>query len=93
MAFFVNRRFPISHIVLGQYVGMGSLLAVGLLGVLIALVVPNNLIGLMGLLPIAIGIKELLELRKDDDADDDADGDKANDESLCRVKGSHTYLS
>jgi cadmium resistance protein CadD (predicted permease) len=31
---------------------------------LLALVIPHNLIGLIGLFPIAIGIKELFELRK-----------------------------
>ena len=64
MAFFATHRFPPSQIVLGQYIGMGSLIAVSLLGLLIALVVPRNLIGLIGLFPIAIGIKELLELHK-----------------------------
>jgi cadmium resistance protein CadD (predicted permease) len=72
MAFFANRRsFPTLHVVLGQYVGMGALLAIGIVGSLIALVVPNNLIGLIGIFPIAIGIKELLELRKKDDDDDE----------------------
>ena len=64
MAFFATHRFPPSQIVLGQYIGMGSLIVVSLLGLLIALVVPRNLIGLIGLFPIAIGIKELLELHK-----------------------------
>jgi cadmium resistance protein CadD (predicted permease) len=64
MAFFATRRFPPFQIVVGQYIGMGSLIAVSLLGLLIALVVPRNLIGLIGLFPIAIGIKELLELHK-----------------------------
>ena len=64
MAFFATPRFPPFQIVLGQYIGMGSLMAVSLLGLLIALVVPRNLIGLIGLFPIAIGIKELLELHK-----------------------------
>lgn len=72
MAFFANRcRFPISQVVLGQYVGMGALIAVGIVGSLIALVVPNNLIGLIGIFPIAIGIKELLELRKNDHDDEE----------------------
>jgi cadmium resistance protein CadD (predicted permease) len=64
VAFFVTPRFPPFQIVLGQYIGMGSLIVVSLLGLLIALVVPRNLIGLIGLFPIAIGIKELLELHK-----------------------------
>lgn len=67
VAFFANNRFHSPQIVFGQYVGMGLLLAVSLFGSLIALVVPSNLIGLIGIFPIAIGIKELLELRKKDD--------------------------
>lgn len=68
IAFFSNRRFPTYQIVLGQYVGMGLLLIVSLLGLLIALVVPSNVIGLIGFFPIAIGVKELLESRKKDNA-------------------------
>jgi cadmium resistance protein CadD (predicted permease) len=71
MVFFAKRRFPPSQIILGQYVGMGLLIPVSLIGSLIVLVIPHNLIGLIGLFPIAIGIKELLDLRKHDDYDDD----------------------
>jgi cadmium resistance protein CadD (predicted permease) len=63
MVFFANPNFRTSQIILGQYIGMGLLLVVSLLGSLIALVIPNNLIGLAGLFPVAIGIKELLKLR------------------------------
>ncbi|HEX5976139.1 MAG TPA: cadmium resistance transporter, partial [Nitrososphaeraceae archaeon] len=77
MAFFATPRFPPFQIVLGQYIGMGSLIAVSLLGLLIALVVPRNLIGLIGLFPIAIGIKELLELHK---KSNDYDNNKDNEE-------------
>jgi cadmium resistance protein CadD (predicted permease) len=66
IAFFANSRFSLPQIVLGQYAGMGALLAISILGSLIALIVPNNLIGLIGIFPIAIGIKELLELLKND---------------------------
>jgi cadmium resistance protein CadD (predicted permease) len=64
MTFFANIRFPPFQVILGQYVGMGALLAVALAGSLISLIVPNNLLGLMGLFPIAIGIRELVELWK-----------------------------
>jgi cadmium resistance protein CadD (predicted permease) len=66
IAFFAKSHFPLSQIVLGQYAGIGALLAIGIVGSLIALIVPNNLIGLIGIFPIAIGIKELLELSKND---------------------------
>src|ERR671917_867368 len=65
IAFFANsHRFPLPQIVLGQYSGMGALLAISIVGSLIALIVPDNLIGLIGIFPIAIGIRELLELLK-----------------------------
>ena len=83
MAFFATPKFPPFQIVLGQYIGMGSLMAVSLLGLLIALVVPRNLIGLIGLFPIAIGIKELLELHKKSNNNKDNRGD-AKKEKLAK---------
>jgi cadmium resistance protein CadD (predicted permease) len=70
MIFFATLRFPASQIVLGQYIGMGSLIGVSLVGSLITLALPLNLIGLIGLFPIAGGIKELLELHKKDNDED-----------------------
>jgi cadmium resistance protein CadD (predicted permease) len=67
IVFFAERSFPTYQIVLGQYVGMGFLLGVSLLGSLVALVIPHSLIGLIGLIPIAVGIKELMKLRKKED--------------------------
>jgi len=91
MAFFANHRsFSISQVVLGQYVGMGALLAIGIVGSLIALVVPNNLIGFIGIFPIAIGIKELLELRKNDD--DEEEEEPATKQPSQRSKWIVAYL-
>jgi cadmium resistance protein CadD (predicted permease) len=63
IVFFAKRSFSTSQIILGQYAGMGLLLGVSFVGSLIALIIPHNLLGLVGLFPIAIGIKELVELR------------------------------
>ena len=62
--FFSKRNIPSSQIIIGQYAGMGLLIGVSLVGSLISLVIPHNLIGLIGLIPTAIGIKELAELRR-----------------------------
>ena len=67
MVFFSSSNFHARSIVIGQYLGIGLLVAISALGSLIALVVPSFIIGLMGLAPIAIGIKKLLELRAQDD--------------------------
>ena len=89
IAFFAKRSFPTSQIILGQYVGMGLLLGVSLIGSLIALVIPHNLLGLVGLFPIAIGIKELIDLRNRGNDDDDEDTKLANRLYKSRWK---TYL-
>jgi cadmium resistance protein CadD (predicted permease) len=54
--------FPVRQIVLGQYVGIGLLIAISALGSLISLVVPPYVIGLLGIVPIAIGSKRLVQI-------------------------------
>jgi cadmium resistance protein CadD (predicted permease) len=70
MIFFATPRFSSYQIVLGQYIGMGSLMGVSLADSLITLILPRNLIGLIGLFPIAIGLKEL-ELHKKDSEEEE----------------------
>jgi cadmium resistance protein CadD (predicted permease) len=64
--FFSSARnnFSPRQIVLGQYIGMSALTAIGVAGSLVALIVPAYVVGLMGFVPIAIGIKKLGGLRK-----------------------------
>jgi len=68
MIFFSSLTFPVRHVVIGQYLGIGLLIVISALGSLITLVVPIYIIGLMGIIPIAIGIKNLAEIRKKDDS-------------------------
>jgi len=57
------------HIVAGQYLGFAALVALSLAGFLGALVLPLEWIGLLGLAPIAIGVRRFLRRHQ---ADDDA---------------------
>jgi cadmium resistance protein CadD (predicted permease) len=66
MIFFSTHRFHVYDIVLGQYLGIGSLIAITALGSILALVIPLYVIGLMGLVPIAIGIIRLVRIRNSD---------------------------
>jgi cadmium resistance protein CadD (predicted permease) len=43
MVFFSSSNFQARHIVIGQYLGIGSLVAISALGLLIALVVPSRI--------------------------------------------------
>ena len=60
--FFSNSlKFPKYHVVIGQYIGIGLLIAISIIASFISLVIPSFLIGFMGIIPIIIGIKKLIE--------------------------------
>ncbi|NEU75738.1 transporter [Hassallia byssoidea VB512170] len=61
-AFFgkVNRNFRPKHIVLGEFIGFTALVVASLPGFLGGLILPAAWIGLLGFLPIAIGISNLI---------------------------------
>lgn len=56
----VNENFRWWHIVIGQYLGFTAIVIFSLPGFFGGLVVRREWIGLLGLLPIAIGLKQLL---------------------------------
>lgn len=62
MLFFaqVNSTFRPRHIVVGQYLGFTALIVASLPGFFGGLIVPKAIIGLLGFVPIAIGIKHLV---------------------------------
>jgi cadmium resistance protein CadD (predicted permease) len=61
---FSGLRFQTRHIFIGQFLGIAVLIMISALGSLIALVLPPFLVALMGFIPIAIGIKRLVELQE-----------------------------
>ena len=56
--------FPVKQVVLGQYIGIGLLVAISALGSFISLAVPTYIIALLGIVPIVIGVKKLIVFRK-----------------------------
>ena len=60
MLFFANNQYKAKSIVLGQYIGFIALIAISFAGSLLGLLVPQSYIGLLGLLPIFFGIRDLL---------------------------------
>jgi cadmium resistance protein CadD (predicted permease) len=65
----VNRSFRPRHVVIGEYLGFTALITVSLVGFLGGLMIPEGWIGLLGLLPVAIGIRQLFEQHTQDDKD------------------------
>jgi cadmium resistance protein CadD (predicted permease) len=73
LGFFADPKFRVRQVVIGQYIGIGGLYGASFVASLISLVVPPAYIGLLGLVPIVIGLKKGWELRK---------GASANEEKL-----------
>ncbi len=68
MLFFsqTNSSFRRQHIVVGQYLGFIALVIASLPGFFGGLIIPPAWIGLLGLLPIAIGISNLINNQEDE---------------------------
>ena len=62
LGFFADPKYRAHRVVIGQYLGIATLVAISLLAALIALVIPPAYVGLLGLAPIAIGAKKLIDL-------------------------------
>ncbi len=56
----VGRRLRRWHVVAGQYLGFSALVAISLVGYFARFIVSPAWIGLLGLLPIALGVRHLL---------------------------------
>ena len=64
---FSQPRRRVASIVLGQYLGIGALVAVSIAAALLALAVPVHWLVWLGLLPIGLGIRLLLAGDDDDE--------------------------
>ena len=64
LTLFFARRVSTRRIVAGQYLGFAAIIFVSLIGVWAALAIPHRWIRLLGVLPLAIGIKELFQTRR-----------------------------
>jgi cadmium resistance transport/sequestration family protein len=61
----VDTKFRPRHILIGQYLGFGLLILASLPGYFGGLIIDHKWIGLLGLLPIAIGIKHLFQKQEE----------------------------
>jgi len=64
MLFFAIKDFDNKQIVLGQYIGVITLILISALSYFLKFFIPMEWIGLLGLAPITIGLKNLKDLRE-----------------------------
>ena len=60
IGFFADPRFRSRDVAIGQYIGIAILFAFSLLGSLLSLVIPRACIGLLGIVAVALGVKQLV---------------------------------
>jgi cadmium resistance protein CadD (predicted permease) len=65
VGFFAHSGFRARDVVAGQYAGTAILFAVSAAAVLLSVVIPKPYLGMLGIFPILIGIRKLLQLRRD----------------------------
>jgi cadmium resistance transport/sequestration family protein len=71
--FYGNRKFKGGEIVAGQILGITTLIVISLIGSLVGLLIDQSYIGLLGVIPIFLGIKGILGLLKNDKGNDQDD--------------------
>lgn len=87
----INSSFRCRHIVAGQYLGFTVLIIASLSGLLGGLIIPSKWIGLLGLIPMTMGISSLINQEENEIPEVEAitaDYQEANSSDLFNV---HTY--
>lgn len=87
MVFFsqVSPHFRPWHIVLGQYLGFCVLIVASLPGFLGGQIIPEQWIGLLGIIPIVIGIRQFLNRGKNDELEVQTISSEAEFSSLNKL--------
>jgi cadmium resistance protein CadD (predicted permease) len=71
LGFFADPTFGARRVVIGQLLGIGALVTASVGASLVALVIPQAWIGLLGLVPVAIGGKQLFDLWRGRERDEE----------------------
>jgi cadmium resistance transport/sequestration family protein len=87
----VNATFRRRHIVTGQYLGFSALVLVSLFGFLGGLVLPRHWIGLLGLVPIAIGMSRLFNKDGEDSDSIEEENRHSNSSVIASFLSPQTY--
>lgn len=93
MLFFaqVNTVLRRRHIVAGQYLGFAALVAASMTGFFSHFFLPRDWIGLLGIIPIAIGASRLINSDDDDDSSPEAELAEANNSPITSLLSPQTY--
>lgn len=86
----VNATFRRQHIITGQYLGFTALVLISLPSFFGSMIVPRPWVGMLGLVPIAIGISRLLNAAAED-SDEDTVADSSPSTPFTTLLSPQTY--
>lgn len=69
----VSRTFRPRHVVVGELLGLTVLVGISMIGFFVGLAIPDMWIGVLGILPIMIGINQLMSKEEDTDVAEEID--------------------
>ena len=87
----VNATFTPKHIVAGQYLGFTALVLTSLPGLFGGLIVPQHWVGLLGVIPIAIGISSLMNQQEDSSEEVKEETEQSKDSTIASFLSPQTY--
>lgn len=96
MLFFsqINNDIKNQHIVIGQYLGIGALITLSIIGALGVSVIPHDYVGLLGLAPIYLGIKSYIDNKKESKAEENPiQHESQNDENNKIIETTQNIIS
>ncbi|BBC26872.1 cadmium resistance transporter [Pseudanabaena sp. ABRG5-3] len=76
----ISRTFRPRHVVVGEFLGFTVLVGISLVGFLAGMIVSDMWVGLLGVLPIMIGINQLMSKDDDDSSDVEEEVEKVHTE-------------
>ncbi|NMG22650.1 cadmium resistance transporter [Brasilonema bromeliae] len=85
----VNSTFTRRHIIVGQYLGFTALVIASVPGLFGGFILSPNWIGLLGLIPIAIGISSLVN--PEEDSEEAAETEQSEDSTFANFLSPQTY--
>lgn len=85
--FYGNKKIKETEIIIGQFLGIITLIAVSLIGSLIGLILQDAYIGFLGLIPLYLGIKGILAIIKNEKHEEEGHHLKTNKSSILSVAG------
>ncbi|MDI6723797.1 MAG: cadmium resistance transporter [Methanobacterium sp.] len=92
MLFFAIKDFDTKQIVLGQYFGVITLILISALSYFLKFFIPMEWIGLLGLAPITIGLKNLKDLRENNNNLPDYSVKNENQSICSKLKNNNSFL-